>query len=128
MQLNSQWKCICAKLDVQCIGYLRDSYFSHMGTVKTLNDGWDAILRCHTCNQLWRVDSGGGHGDRTLAIKTNNADAPIEYYHDIHKQFLILSRGGHSNDTCKMLGCINRALKTLRYCEHCGFDKLHLYF
>ena len=82
-------------------------------------DGWWKLYRCTICNQHWQIDVV----DKLQVNCAIKIDKPAEWrtFSDkpIRMQYLISSRGGLSENECRMANCGNKALVSLEYCpEH----------
>ncbi len=108
-------------------GWRSDSYFSQMGSIDEINDGWRKVLSCPECSQVWLVDEY----DKVQSLFALKIDSPDDLseskFLDIHKRFLIKEHGGETRETCLMAHCENRAVKDFAFCACCLITKQGVY-
>ena len=77
---------------------------------------WVSLFRCRECKQHWRVDDWDKLQIQ-FAVKISEA-IHWQEFDDIplHKQFLLESRGGLTEEKCIWQGCSNYQVKGVAYC------------
>ncbi len=120
-------KCKCKKMRIRTPGYRSDSNFDKFPEIKKVDEGWRSILQCPNCDQYWLVDEFD-KVQHLWAIKVDHPDKPEEKdLFELHKTSLEKSRGGYSQEQCRMAECNNAALNNSAYCADCCIIKHGVY-
>ena len=111
-------RCECEQLP-QIFNYERypNSLKSRLVKVDAKAGNWLELFQCRVCVQHWQLDVQDKY-QTNCAIKI---DAPETWHsfndESLRMQLLVESRGGFSEENCKMANCQNKALKSLAFCQ-----------
>ena len=87
---------------------------------------WLKLSQCPNCGQHWQIEPFE-KDQISYAIRVDDAANWLSFYDKaIRKNYLLQTRGGVTEETCRMQHCQNNALKGLAYCLDCAYEKLGL--
>lgn len=111
---------MCECCDLPNIFKLETRPRFEVATVRIAQGNWVWLHRCTECSQLWRVDAFDYRGPQFVVRIPAGADWEKFDATELHKQFLIASRGGLKSESCMWLGCSRPQVKgEVVYCvEH----------
>ncbi len=116
-------RCECEQLP-QIFNYERypNSLKDRLVKIDTKDGNWLELYKCRACGQHWQLDVWDKY-QTNCALKI---DAPETWqsFDDtpLRIQLLIESRGGFSEEKCRMADCRNKALKSLAFCQFHAYE------
>lgn len=112
--------CTCSKQE-NLVDITRNHSAFKNGLEPVAVGNWVRLMRCSTCNQLWKVDEWDKYQE-LYAFKLQSAEGWEEYDSAaLVKDKIIENRGGLEEAKCLMAGCSEKQVKGSAYCAH------HLY-
>jgi hypothetical protein len=107
--------CECNQLSDAIYLELLPSTFYNTLTEQEVGD-WVRLFRCSDCEQLWRIDEWDKYQNQ-IAIKIPTTREWELFDSSAHvKQLILQSRGGETNEICRMARCNRAAVMGVAFC------------